>query len=593
MLESAVSLQTIPGDFELDKRAGELRKDGLTIRLPEQLFRLLALLAEHSGEVVTREQIRSSLWSDRFVNFDDSINSAIKRLRQCLADSAMNPRLIKTLPGRGYRFAVPTEPIRPVSSDDADPSEAREPRLSVLPFRNLSGDPAEEHLVIGLTDALVTALTKVPKLHVISRRGAASNKRSDRAMAATGRMMKVDAVVRGTVVRSGNCVRVTVQLLDVATEEYLWAENYDYTLSDILAFHSDVSGAIADHVSEKLLPGRPPRLPAAVHARRPAAYQAFLKGHHVFKNVTDDGLWKARHYWKKAIREDPEYAKAYAGLAESYNMLGITGLLPALDAMGQAREAATKALEIDESLSEAHTALAFTRMVDWDWDGAGKEFRRALQLDPNFTSGNPCHYVEYLLAIGRPETAVAELERAQEMQPLSLFLSVILGWTYYGARQYDKAVRQHRRVVGIEPHFGMAHWCLGLDYSQKHKYRTAIEEFQKARLSGGPHSAVAAIGYAYAMMGDKEKAEHTLKDMKRVLRTTYSPPYAFAAIYAGLGENDAAFEWLGRAQKAHDVGMVWLKWDPQFDNLRSDPRFQGILAGIGLLPSAFAASAAD
>ena len=593
MSDSAVSVQTIPGDFELDKRAGEVRKDGLTIRLPEQLFRLLALLAEHSGQVVTREQIRSSLWSDRFVNFDDSINSAIKKLRQCLADSVMNPRLIKTLPGRGYRFAVPTEPIRPISNVDADTCDPTEPRLAVLPFRNLSGNPAEEHLVIGLTDALVTALTKVPELHVISRRGAASNKGSDRAMSATGRMMKVDAVVRGTVVRSGNCVRVTVQLLNVATEEYLWAENYDYALSDILAFHSDVSGAIAEHVSERLLPGRPPRLPAAVHARRPAAYQAFLKGHHVFKNVTDDGLWKARHYWKKAIREDPQYARAYAGLAESYNMLGITGLLPAIDAMRQAREAATKALEIDEPLSEAHTALAFTRMVDWDWDGAGKEFRRALQLDPNFISGNPCHYMEYLLAIGRSETAVAELERAQEMQPLSLFLSVILGWTYYGARQYDKAVRQHRRVVAIEPHFGMAHWCLGLDYSQKHKYRTAIEEFQKARLSGGPHNAVAAIGYAYAMMGDKEKAEHTVKEMKRVLRRTYTPPYAFAAIYAGLGENDTAFEWLGRSLKAHDVGLVWLKWDPQFDNLRSDPRFQSILAGIGLLPAAYASSAAD
>lgn len=586
-------MQTIPGDFELDKRAGELRKDGLTIRLPEQLFRLLALLAEHSGQVVTREQIRSSLWSDRFVNFDDSINSAIKRLRQCLEDSAMNPRLIKTLPGRGYRFAVPTEPIRPISSVEADAGDALEPRLAVLAFRNLSGNPAEDHLAAGLTDALVTALTKVPKLHVVSRRGGPAKRGADRGAAVTGRISKVDAVVRGTVLRSGNCVRVTVQLLQVATEEYLWAENYDYMLSEILAFHSDVSGAIADHVSEKLLPGRPHRLPAPVHPRRPAAYQAFLKGHHVFKNVTDEGLWKARHYWKKAIREDPDYAKAYAGLAESYNMLGVTGLLPALEAMGQAREAATKALEIDESLSEAHNALGFTRMVEWDWEGAGKEFRRALQLDPNFMSGNPCHYVEYLLAIGRPETAVAELERAQEMQPLSLFLSVILGWAYYGARQYDKAVRQHRRVVAIEPHFGMAHWCLGLDYSQMHKYRPAIEEFQKATLSGGPHNAFAAAGYAYAMMGDLERAEHTVKEMKRLLRTTHTPPYAFAAIYAGLGETDAAFDWLSRAQKAHDVGLVWLKWDPQFDNLRSDPRMQGILVGIGLQASAYSSSAAD
>ena len=593
MSDSANSFQTIPGDFELDAKAGELRKHGLTIRLPEQLFRLLTLLTERSGEVVTREEIRSILWSDRFVNFDDSINSAVKRLRQYLDDSALNSRLIKTLPGRGYRFAVPTEPIKPLPKVDLDTSEEREPRLAVLPFRNLSSNPAEEHLVAGLTDALVTALTKVPKLHVISCRGPLAKKGLDNALSSIGRNLKVDAVVQGTVLRSGNCVRVTIQLLHVATEEYLWAENYDCMLSDILAFHTDISGAIAEHVSEKLLPGQRHSFPAVEHARRPAAYQAFLKGHHVFKNVTDEGMWKARHYWKQAIREDPQYAKAYAGLAESYNMLGITGLLPAMDALVQSREAAIKALEIDESLSEEHTALAFTRMLEWDWDGAGKEFRRALQIDPNFTTGNPCHYLEYLLAIGRPETAVAELERAQEIQPLSLFLSVILGWAYYGTRQYDKAVRQQQRVVAIEPHFGMAHWSLGLGYLQKRRYRAALDSFQKARLLGGPHNAVSAIGYAYAIMGDKERAQNTLKELKRVLKTSYTPPYAFAAIHAGLGEIDAAFDCLGQSYKAHDIGLLWLKWDPQFDNLRSDPRLQAILGGIGLQSSAYSSSAAD
>jgi adenylate cyclase len=371
-------------------------------------------------------------------------------------------------------------------------------------------------------------------------------------------------------------------LLDVATDEYLWADNFDHVLTDILPFHTDISAAIAERVSERLLPGTCQRFPSPVRPRRPAAYQAFLEGHHVFKNVTDEGLWKARHYWKKAVREDPNYAKAFAGLAESYNMLGITGLLPALDAMVQSREAATRALELDESLSEAHTALAFTRMVEWDWDGAGKEFRRAQQLDPNFATGNPCHYVEYLLATGRPETAIAELERAQEIHPLALFLSVILGWAFYATRQYDKAIREHRRVVAIEPRFGMAHWCLGMDYSQKRRYRAAIEEFQQARLLGGPHNAVSAIGYAYAMMGEKEKARHMLRELKRQIRTSYTPPYAFAAIHAGLGDIDAAFECLNQSCKTHDVGLVWLKWDPQFDNLRSDPRFQAILESMGL-----------
>jgi TolB-like protein/Tfp pilus assembly protein PilF len=595
MSDSVNPFQGIPGDFELDARAGELRKNGSTIRLPEQLFRLLTLLTQRSGEVVTREEIRSILWSDRFVNFDDSINSAIKRLRQYLDDSAINPRLIKTLPGRGYRFAVPTEPIKPLPNVDVDTntSEAREPRLAVLPFRNLSGNDADEHLVTGLTDALVTAVAKIPKLHVVSRRGALGNKGLDHVMSSSDRKLRVDALLQGAVLRSGNRVRVTVQLLNTATEEFLWAESYDYMFRDILAFHSDVSGAIAEHVSEKLVTESRPRMPVSAHSRHPAAYQAYLKGHSVFKNVTDEGLWKARHYWKKAIREDPDFAKAHAGLAESYNMLGITGLLPATEALARARESATKALEIDESLSEAHTALAFTRMLEWDWDGAGKEFRRAVQLDPNFTTGNPCHYVEYLLAIGRPETAVAELERAQEIQPLSLFLSVILGWAYYGTGQYDKAIWQHRRVVSIDPHFNMAHWCLGLDYLQKRRYRAAIDSFQKARLLGGPHNAIFALGYAYAMLGDKERTQQSLKELKRTLKTSYTPPYYFAAIHAGLGELDAAFECLDHACKAHDVGLIWLNWDPQFDTLRSDPRFEEILKTIGLKPSAYSSAAAD
>jgi TolB-like protein/tetratricopeptide (TPR) repeat protein len=578
-------LQVVSGGFELDKRAGELRKPGLTIRLPEQLFRLLALLMERPGQLITRQEIQNLLWSDRFVNFDDSINSAIKRLRQRLEGSAINPRLIKTLPGHGYRFAMPTEAINPVPDLDSYTPGTTEPRLAVMPFQNLSNYPGEEQLAAGLTEALVTALAKLPKLRIKSRNGAPPNKNLVRANWLAGRKMKADALVRGTVLRSGSSVRVTVQLMDMLTEEYLWAESYDCKFRDILGFHTDVSTAIAEQVAEKLIPGHQHRLPPAVHVRQPAAYQAFLKGHFVFKSVTDEGLWKARHYWKKAVREDPDYAKAHAGLAESYNMLAVIGLVPAAEALVQAREAARKALDVDESLGEAHTALGFTLMLDWDWDGAGRAFKRALELDPNLTTGNPCHYVEYLLAIGRSETAIAELERAQEFQPLSLFLSVILGWTCYASRQYDKAVRQHRRVLAIDPHFGMAHWCLGLDYSQERKYKAAIEAFHKARLLGRARNALTSIGYVYAMMGDRERVQQILKAMKRQQRTSYLPSYAFAAIYAGLGEIDAAFDWLGRACEAHDVGLIWLRWDPQFDNLRADHRFQDVLAVIGLRAS--------
>ena len=590
MSTSEVSLQVLPGGIELDRRAGEIRKEGLKISLPEQLFRLLVLLMEHPGEVVTREEIRNSLWSDSFVNFDDSINSAIKRLRQCLEDSAENPRFIQTLPGHGYRFAVAMEHITSLPNAHTDAFDVVEPRVAVLPFENLSGDPADERLVDGLTDALTTALAKVSSLHVKPRASVMVYKDARKALSATGRRLKVDAVVQGSVVHCGSSVRVTAQLLSVATEEHLWAESYDHEFHDLLAFQRDVAGAITAQVTEKLTPGCHNLLPA-VHRRRPAAYEAYLKAHYVFKNFTDEGLWKARHYWKKAVHEDPDYAKAYAGLAESYNMLGITGVIPATDALAQSREAAKKALEIDDSLSEAHASLGFTHMLEWDWAGAGREFKRAIQLDPNLITGNPCHYIEYLMAVGRPGEAIAEVERAQEIQPLSLFLGMVLGWVHYASHSYDRAIRQHQKVLAIDPNFAFAHWCLGMDYSQKRKYKLAIEECRKARLLGGTRNVLAALGYAYAMAGDKDRAHHILKELKGLLRNTYAPPYAFATIYAGLGEKDAAFDWLGRAYDVHDAGLVWMKWDPQLDNLRTDSRFQDLLNRIGLNGSALSSGA--
>jgi len=578
---SEVSLPILPHVIEVDKRAGEIRKEGLRISLPEQLFRLLLLLMDHAGEVVTREEIRSKLWSDSFVNFDDSINSAIKRLRHCLEDSAANPRFIETLPGHGYRFAVPEAHITSISNALDGSPEGVEPRVAVLPFESLSGDPADEHLVDGLTDALITALAKVSSLHVKPRSSVMVYKDARKALSATGKRLKVDAVVQGSVVHSGSSVRVTAQLISVATEEHLWAESYDREFHDVLAFQTEVAATIAEQVTEKLRPKHRNALPIA-HPRRPAAYDAYLKAHYVFKNFTDEGLWKARHYWKKAVHEDPNYGKAYAGLAESYNMLGITGVLSAADALAQSREAAKTALEIDDSLSEAHASLGFTHMLEWNWAAAGREFKRAIQLDPNHTTGNPCHYIEYLLAVGRTQEAVAEVERIQEIQPLSLFLGVVLGWVHYASCSYDLAVRQHQKVLAIEPNFAFAHWCLGMDYSQKRKYKLAIEECRKARLLGGTRNVLSALGYAYSMAGDKDRAHQVLKELRGLLRTTYAPPYAFATIYAGLGETNAAFEWLSRACEVHDPGLIWMKWDPQLNYLRSDSRFQNLLSHIGL-----------
>jgi tetratricopeptide (TPR) repeat protein len=221
-------------------------------------------------------------------------------------------------------------------------------------------------------------------------------------------------------------------------------------------------------------------------------------------------------------------------------------------------------------------------MLEWDWASAGREFKRALQLDPNLITGNPCHYIEYLMAVGRSAEAITEVERVQEIQPLSIFLGLVLGWAYYANQYYDQAVRQHQKVLAIDPNFAFGHWCLGMDYSQKRKFKLAIEECRKARLLGGTRTVLSALGYAYAMAGDKERAHQVLKELKGLLRTTYAPPYSFATIYAGLGEKDAAFDWLGRACDVHDAGLIWIKWDPQLENLRTDPRFQNLLSRVGL-----------
>jgi len=609
MSNASLPFQVLDGGFELDKRAGELRKNGLKIVLPGQLLQLLALLMERPGQVVTREEIRSTLWSGSFVNFDDSINSAIKRLRQTLQDSSENPQYIETLPGHGYRFSMPAARTgsipefkaganfgtnlgaNPGTNLGTNPSSnfvtasgtvsSNQPRLAVLPFQSLSGSQNDDYIVDGLTDALTTTLAKIPRLHVKPRSSVTPFKNAQLSLRAIGKKLKVDVELVGTVVRSGNRVRVSAQLLNVATEEHLWVESYDHEFRDALSFQNDIAGAIAGAVLQKLSPKLPSTVPTWAGRRR-MAYEAYLRGHRVFKNFTEGGLWKALQYWNKAVRQDPEYAKAYACLAETHNMLGILGMIPAQDAMAKARDAARKAIEVDDTLSEAHNGLACTLMLQWDWAGAEQEFKKAMQLDPNLNASNPCHYGEFLMAMGRQGIAIEEVERLQEVQPLSVMLGSILGWLYYGNRWYDRAIRQHQRVLAIEPQFALGHMCLGREYSQKNRHFLAIEECRKARLLGGSRLALGALGCAQAMAGDKAGAMQTLEELDTIARSSYVPPYIYAAIYATLHEKEAAFEWLEQACKVHDPGLICLNWDPQLDNLRSDSQFQVLLNRIGL-----------
>jgi len=574
------STQILPGGIVLDSRTGEVQRNGQKVNLPEQLFRLLTLLGARAGEIVTREEIRKDLWSDSFVNFDDSINSAIRRLRLYLEEGEGTTPRIETVPGRGYRFVVPEMNQATVTALGESAHEPGKPRLAALPFDNLSGNPGEEHLADCLTDAVITALAKLPELYVKPRCLVMGYKQLRLGLAATGRRLRVDAVLQGSVAHFEGRLRVTAQLLSVATEEHLWAESYICDSGNILDFQMDVAGRISAEVAGKLAPARKRRLSYVPPA--PFAHHAHLKAHHTFRTFTNDGFWRARRYWKEAVREDPSYAQAFAGLAESYNMLGMTGLLDSRDALGEAQVAAKKAVEIDESLAEAHAALAHTFAVEWNWEAAAQEFRQALQLDPNLTTGNPCHYIEFLMAVGEGDESTKEIERIQAAQPLAHFLGVVAGWAHYANRSYDRAIRQHQDLLKDDPKFGLTHVMLGLAYTQKKRYRAAIEHCGKISSNGGTRLALNALGYIYATAGERHGAKEVLTELKRLFRTGYASSYACAAIYAGMGEVEAAFDFLSRAFEVHDPEMVWLKWDPQLDNLRSDPRFESFLNRMGL-----------
>ncbi len=559
-------------------------RNGTKISLPEQLFRLLVLLGEHPGEVVTREEIRQNLWSDTYVNFEDSINSAVRRLRQSLEDTADTRQLIETLPGHGYRFLLPPDHSKSNSvhsKPDGSPG-ATKPRLAALPFDNLSGDPADLCLVDSLTDAVITALAKKPALHVKPRCLVMGGKGRNQGLAAIGKKLKVDAVLQGSLVRFEGSFRVSAQLLSVAGEEHLWAETYNCNTSDVLAFQMEVAEKIAAQVADKLAPSRNHGSPYIPPKRE--AHDAHLKAHLSFRLFTNDGFWKARQYWKKAVQEDPCYPQAYAGLAESYNMLGMTGLLDSTDALDEARDAASHAVKMDGSLAEAHSALAHTYAAEWNWVAAGEEFRKALHLDPNLTTGNPCHYVEFLMATTDPADVVSEIERIRVTRPLSSFLGIMLGWAHYSNRNYDRALQVYQEVLKNDPRHPLVHLMLALNYSQKKRYRIAIEECRNVLSIGKTRLALNFLGCIYAASGNRSGAREVIHQLRKLLRTSFASPYVLAAIHARLGETEAAFDFLEQACERHDPELLWLRWDPQLDTLRSDPRLQNLLTRMGVQP---------
>jgi TolB-like protein/Flp pilus assembly protein TadD len=449
--------------------------------------------------------------------------------------------------------------------------------LAVLPLENLAGDPKEEYLADGMTEALITDLAKIRALRVISRTSVMQYKGTEEPLPEIARQLGVDAVVEGSVLRVGDRVRITAQLIEAETDQHLWGDSYERDLSDVLGLQNEVALAIAERIKIEVTPQEQARL-TRTRTVNPEAHEAYLRGRYHWNKKTEPGFQRAIEFFQQAVDIDPVYAPAYAGLADCYNMLAAESILPPQAAYSRARAAAVKALEIDETLGEAHTSLASIRENhDWDWAGAEAEYRRAIKLTPRYATAHEW-YASFLRNMGRMDEAMAEIKRAQELDPLSLPISATFGGILIYARLYDEAIDQHQKAAELYPSHAPAHHVLGKAYLQAGRYEEAVAEFQRARkLLGDKPETLAGLGHTYAVMGKKAEARQILGRLTEMSTRGYAPSFYIALLHGALGQKDQAFAWLEKAYDARHPNLAWLKMDPWADPLRLDPRFQDLL----------------
>jgi TolB-like protein/Tfp pilus assembly protein PilF/DNA-binding winged helix-turn-helix (wHTH) protein len=617
---------------QLDLKRYELRRaDGVTLKLERQPMELLIFLAQRRGELVTREDIAARLWADGvFVDTERGINNAIRKIRIALHDSPDEPTQLQTVVGKGYRFigqlemlggatalladaapAVSDSPATPLVSQERSPGRGRLisagiaiaaivlvaglavwrsragasrgaiHSLAVLPLENLSGDPAQEYFADGMTEALTTELAQISSLKVISRTSVMQYKGTKKPLPQIARELAVDAVIEGAVQRSGDKVGITVQLIHAPSDRHLWAKSYERGLRDVLELQRDAAHAIADEIKAKLTPSENVHLVSA-RSIDSQAYDDYLNGRF---SLEKGNARKSIEYFQAAIQKHPNHALAYAGLANSYITLGQPwgGDMSPKDVLPQAKAAATKALEIDDSLGEAHLALArVIQLYEWDWPAVEKEYRRALELNPNDAMAHNW-YGEYLQEMGRNQEAFAEMRQTMGLDPLSPGGASELGYVFYTARQYDQATRAFQKALELEPDYVYARVGLGWVYGEKKMYGEAISELEMAVNLGNRHDLiVASLGKVLAESGRKREARKLLEELKARSARRYISPCLIALVQIGLGEKDRAIASLEQGYAARDQWMLYLRVDPHMDDLRSDLRFQNLLRRIGL-----------
>jgi TolB-like protein/DNA-binding winged helix-turn-helix (wHTH) protein/Flp pilus assembly protein TadD len=619
------------GGFEADLRTGELAKFGKRVRLQEQPFQLLVMLLEKPGVLVTREELHLKLWPQTTVDFDHGLNKAMSKIREALGDSAENPRFIETVARRGYKFladvtVVGGEQTKFVTGDvtvrpnpgplplgDAGTSPRRSLRffswrlfglvpvlaislstmfypwrhsspiihsIVVLPLQSLSSDASQEYFADGMTDELITSLAQINRLRVISSASAIAYKGARKPLREIARELNVDAVVKGSVLLSGNRVRITARLIEIPTERDVWAQSYEGDLHDTLKLQSEIARAIAEQF--RIILNRQERVPLTKPmAENPDAYEAYLKGRYFWNRRTGDGLKRAIEYFNRAIALDPSYAEAYSGLADAYALSGHWeyGVLPPQDAFVRAKAAATKALALNGNLGEAHTSLAYILdLYGRDWEAAETEYKLAFKLNPAYATLH-LWYAWHLMIMGKTSESIVEFQKADSLDPLSLVINANLADALCISHFYDKSVEQSKKTLELSPNFAIGHYVLGQALEQKHMYDEAIAEFQKAiELSGHSGAFDSNLAYAYAVSGRKEEATKIVKD----LEAQHNPAVDadIALVYEGLGDQNQAMAWLNKAYDSRFNPSILLR--PAFDPLRSDARFSDLLRRLGI-----------
>ena len=615
------------GQFTLIPTEKRLLYGGKEIPLAPKVFDTLVLLVENSGRLIRKDELLKTLWPDTVVE-EVALAHNVSQLRKALGDRSEDPQFIETVSKRGYRFIAPVRGLRQPAPRPASPAPSSAapsavqrtdwsrpavlaafaavllliaaasgylylPRageraaeapaihsLAVLPLENLSGDREQEYFADGITDALITDLAQVASLRVISRTSAMQFKGSRETLPQIGRDLKVDAVVEGTVARGESRVRITAQLIEARSDRHLWARTYERDLKDVLALQDEIAQAIAEQIRIKLTPGERSLLTQA-HAVDPEAYDAYLRGRYWWSQRTAEGEWKGLDYFQKAIARDPKYALAYAGVADSFVVLGHHARLPPKEALPKAKAAALKALELDPSIAEAHTSLAIVKFSsDWDWSGAEREFKEAIALNPNYATAHHW-YSHFLVAMGRLDEAVSELERARDLDPFSVPINSFLGQALYYARRYDEALRQYQRGLEMHPDWVEFYEGTADVYEQKEMYDESVAMRMQA-LGLFKDQTETALKEAYKSSGYPGYLQKKIQILEQAPELNLFAVLLVAHLYAALNDTAHAMPYLERAYRERNPWLLNVQSDPGMDPIRSSPQFQDLIRRIGL-----------